>query len=102
MNDDQNDRVSEKLNKNPRIMEALDKLSPEAIIERLESKMKTEEEIRGVLASHSYNVSMLLAQPMELAKVAKSLGWTEERLKGYQEGVQYAYKWALGEIQCRK
>ena len=57
--------------------------------------MKKESEVRKASASHSFNMAKLLAQPTELKKAADKLGWTEEYLKGYAEGVQWAYKWIL-------
>jgi hypothetical protein len=57
--------------------------------------MKSEERIRGALAGHTFNIAKLLAQPAELKKAAKKLGRTEEYLKGYIEGVRFAYSWVL-------
>ena len=57
--------------------------------------MKTKEEVEQALASHSFKMSLVLAQPNELLKLCKKLGWTEEYLKGYAEGVKFAYEWML-------
>lgn len=57
--------------------------------------MKTENEVRSVLVSHRNNTFSLRSRPSLLKKHAKTLGWSEEYLKGYQDGVEWAYIWFL-------
>lgn len=57
--------------------------------------MRSEQEIQDALASHSLNLLSLVGSKAFLKKVARDLGWTEERVKGYTEGVIWAYTWIL-------
>jgi hypothetical protein len=56
--------------------------------------MKSENQIRGALVDHFLNIRRL-KNPEILKKYAEDLGWTEEYLKGYMEGVTFAYEWML-------
>lgn len=55
--------------------------------------MRTEEMIKGALENHSKN---MLADEKTRERIAKELGWSLEHLKGFAEGVKWAYEWVLG------
>ena len=54
--------------------------------------MKTENEVTGALMHHQD--SMRLTQA-EKEVIAKRLSWSPERMQGYLDGVNFAYKWVL-------
>jgi len=55
--------------------------------------MKTETQIKHALDYHSKN--MLSLTDEQKKNLAMRLGWSLEYLKGYAEGVEWAYKWML-------
>lgn len=59
--------------------------------------MRTEEEIRAVLRDHDGRMRNTLADHTALVTLAKELGWSPERVRGYSEGATFAYRWVLGE-----
>jgi len=60
-------------------------------------KLKTKKEVTGALASHTANMARLTRDPAMMRMMAHDLGWTEDYLKGYNEGVKFAYGWFLGD-----
>jgi len=52
--------------------------------------MRSKEEILQVLADHESKT-----KSMNREKRAKEMGWSTERLRGYVEGVSWAYRWVL-------
>lgn len=58
--------------------------------------MKTRVEVEGALASHQVTRKLLLDKT-NLERQSKQLGWKEDYLLGYVEGVEFAYKWFLEE-----
>lgn len=61
--------------------------------------MRTPEQIRGALASHAFNKALLAAAPKRLTREAKKWGKSEDWVKGYMAGVEFAYKWVLEMIK---
>jgi len=61
--------------------------------------MKSKKEISGALVSHTSNMARLIRDPAMLKMMAHDLGWTEDYLKGYNDGVKFAYEWVLGKAK---
>lgn len=57
--------------------------------------MKTEREITEVLLDHEKKTRILLEDWIMLEAHAKELRWSIDRVKGYMEGVAFAYRWCL-------
>lgn len=61
------------------------------------SQVRTVAEILVALAGHEANMKVVLNSPRELKETAQNMQWTEDRVRGYMEGVAWTYKWVLGE-----
>ena len=56
--------------------------------------MKTDQEVKAAL---EYHVTLAkFSKRKQLETIAIQLGWTVDYLKGYREGVKWAYEWFLG------
>lgn len=58
--------------------------------------VRTRRDVEDALAAHEATMDMLLQVPEELARVARDKEWSEDRVRGHLEGVQWTYKWFLG------
>ena len=61
--------------------------------------MKSNEEVRNALEGHQIVRRVLRASPEKLKQKAHELGWSEEYLRGYQDGVEFAYDWFLSAVK---
>ena len=62
-----------------------------------EKKMiKTEERVRSAMLSHGAMLRAIKSDEKILKETAKRMGWSEERVIGYMEGINWAYEWFLG------
>ena len=59
--------------------------------------LKKKYQISEALASHVLNMKSRTEEQTKL--VAAELGWTIEYLKGYCEGVKWAYEWILKDAE---
>jgi hypothetical protein len=61
-------------------------------------RMKSRVEINGAFVSYTANMARLVRDPAMAMMIAHDLGWSEEYLKGYNEGVKFVYEWVLGKV----
>lgn len=57
--------------------------------------MRSDDEVRAVLSDHQMRTMAAVLDPARRAKLAADMKWTEERLVGYAEGIEFAYRWFL-------
>lgn len=56
-------------------------------------------EVRACLEDHEANVDVLRKDETASKKLARDIGKSRERMFGYFEGVSWAYRWFLGDVE---
>ena len=60
-------------------------------------EMKSKQRIGDAANDHEQKTALMNFDGATMDRVAKELGWTRERLQGYQAGVAWAYSWVLSD-----
>lgn len=57
------------------------------------------DEVRGALEDHLANVDALQKDSLASKRLAREIGKSRERMFGYFEGVSWAYRWFLDDVE---